>query len=139
MSIPNYRHLHYFRPRQQVLHSRCFPLNNVIQYLQRSVNHLDRLQHVLYFLSHLEKAVPARSSTPEARMTPASAQVEARAMDAPGGELRRVLGLWDLAFMIVGTVIGSGIFLVPGPILRNVGHSVPQAFAVWLGGGLLSL
>jgi len=53
--------------------------------------------------------------------------------------LRRVLGMWDLAFMIVGTVIGSGIFLVPGPILRNVGGSVPEAFAVWLGGGALSL
>ena len=53
--------------------------------------------------------------------------------------LRRVLGTWDLAFMIVGTVIGSGIFLVPGPILRNVGHSVPEALAVWLGGGVLSL
>jgi APA family basic amino acid/polyamine antiporter len=39
----------------------------------------------------------------------------------------------------VGTVIGSGIFLVPGPILRNVGGSVPEAFAVWLGGGALSL
>jgi len=61
--------------------------------------------------------------------------------DTPRPErgLRRVLGVWDLAFMIVGTVIGSGIFLVPGPILQDVGHSVPEAFAVWLGGGVLSL
>ena len=41
--------------------------------------------------------------------------------------------------MIVGTVIGSGIFLVPGAVLRAVGNSVPLALAVWLIGGVLSL
>jgi APA family basic amino acid/polyamine antiporter len=41
--------------------------------------------------------------------------------------------------MIVGTVIGSGIFLVPGAVLRAVGNSVPVALAVWLAGGALSL
>jgi basic amino acid/polyamine antiporter, APA family len=41
--------------------------------------------------------------------------------------------------MIIGTVIGSGIFLVPGTILRSVGNSVPVAAMVWLAGGVLSL
>ena len=41
--------------------------------------------------------------------------------------------------MIIGTVIGSGIFLVPGAVLRAVGNSVPVALAVWLTGGVLSL
>ena len=41
--------------------------------------------------------------------------------------------------MIIGTVIGSGIFLVPGTILRSVGNSVPLAALVWLAGGVLSL
>ena len=54
-------------------------------------------------------------------------------------QLRRVLGLWDLALMIIGTVIGSGIFLVPGAVLRAVGNSLPVALAVWLAGGFLSL
>src|SRR5260370_1950297 len=54
-------------------------------------------------------------------------------------QLRRVLGTRDLVLMIIGTVIGSGIFLVPGSILRAVGNSVPLALAVWLAGGLLSL
>ena len=54
-------------------------------------------------------------------------------------QLRRVLGMQDLVLMIIGTVIGSGIFLVPGSILRAVGNSVPLALAVWLAGGLLSL
>jgi APA family basic amino acid/polyamine antiporter len=57
----------------------------------------------------------------------------------PPGQLRRILGLWDLVLMIVGTVIGSGIFLVPGAVLRAVGNSVPVALAVWLAGGALSL
>jgi basic amino acid/polyamine antiporter, APA family len=41
--------------------------------------------------------------------------------------------------MIIGTVIGSGIFLVPATILDDVGHSVSLAMGVWLVGGVLSL
>jgi APA family basic amino acid/polyamine antiporter len=54
-------------------------------------------------------------------------------------QLRRVLSMWDLVLMIIGTVVGSGIFLVPGAVLRAVGNSVPVALAVWLAGGFLSL
>jgi basic amino acid/polyamine antiporter, APA family len=55
------------------------------------------------------------------------------------GQLSRVLGFRDLVVLVVGTVIGSGIFLVPGAVLRQVGNSVPLAMAVWFGGGVLSL
>jgi len=41
--------------------------------------------------------------------------------------------------MIVGAVIGSGIFLVPGAVLRAVDNSVPLALTAWLAGGILSL
>jgi APA family basic amino acid/polyamine antiporter len=47
--------------------------------------------------------------------------------------------MWDLVLMIIGTVIGSGIFLVPGAVLRAVGNSVPLGLTVWLAGGILSL
>lgn len=57
----------------------------------------------------------------------------------PAAQLERVLRLWDLVLMIIGTVIGSGIFLVPGTILKAVGNSVPLAAMVWLAGGVLSL
>jgi basic amino acid/polyamine antiporter, APA family len=60
-------------------------------------------------------------------------------VDEPAVQLKRVLGLWDLVLMIIGTVIGSGIFLVPGTVLRSVGNSVPLAGIVWLAGGVLSL
>jgi basic amino acid/polyamine antiporter, APA family len=53
--------------------------------------------------------------------------------------LRRVLRLQDLALLIVGTVIGSGIFLVPGLVLKTVGNSIPLAMTAWLLGGILSL
>lgn len=45
----------------------------------------------------------------------------------------------DLVSLIIGTVIGSGIFLVPGSVLRPVGNSVVVAMIVWLTGGVLSL
>jgi APA family basic amino acid/polyamine antiporter len=51
----------------------------------------------------------------------------------------RVLGFRDLVFLFVGAVIGSGIFLVPGSVLKQVGNSAPLALSVWLVGGLLSL
>ena len=53
-------------------------------------------------------------------------------------ELKRDLGIWSAAAIVVGTVIGSGIFLVPNAMVRNVG-SPKMVFAVWIFGGLLSL
>jgi len=53
--------------------------------------------------------------------------------------LLRALGLYDTAALVIGTVIGSGIFLVPAEIARAV-HSAPLMLAVWaLGGGLTLL
>lgn len=52
--------------------------------------------------------------------------------------LVRTLGLRDLTMLVVGIVIGSGIFLVPGPILRDVHGSVALSLLVWLAGGVLS-
>jgi basic amino acid/polyamine antiporter, APA family len=52
--------------------------------------------------------------------------------------LKRDLGVWGAASIVVGTVIGSGIFLVPKTMILNVG-STPMVFAVWILGGLLTL
>lgn len=54
-------------------------------------------------------------------------------------QLLRTLRLRDLVLLTIGSVIGSGIFLVPGPILRQVDHSVGIASLVWIAGGALSL
>jgi APA family basic amino acid/polyamine antiporter len=53
--------------------------------------------------------------------------------------LLRTLNFRDVVLLIIGTVIGSGIFLVPGPVLRNVHNRVGLALLVWLVGGVLSL
>ena len=54
-------------------------------------------------------------------------------------QLLRTLGLRDMVLLIIGSVIGSGIFLVPGSILRQVDQSVGMAALVWIVGGFLSL
>jgi len=54
-------------------------------------------------------------------------------------DLARSLGLRELVLIVVGTVIGSGIFIVPGAVLRQTGFDVGPALSVWLVGGLLSL
>ena len=53
-------------------------------------------------------------------------------------DLRRTLGFWPAAAVVVGTVIGSGIFLVPADMITAVG-SPSMVFAVWIFGGILSL
>ncbi|MDZ7632363.1 MAG: amino acid permease [Gemmatimonadaceae bacterium] len=53
--------------------------------------------------------------------------------------LARTLGTRDLTLLVVGNVIGSGIFLVPSSVLAQSGESVPIAMGVWLVGGVLSL
>ena len=55
------------------------------------------------------------------------------------GELKRTIGRGDLAVMVIGSVIGSGIFLVPGGVLTQSQGSVGWAMVAWLFGGILSL
>jgi APA family basic amino acid/polyamine antiporter len=52
--------------------------------------------------------------------------------------LQRVLGVWSAVSIVIGTVIGSGVFLVPSAMIRFVG-SVKLLFVVWIVAGLLSL
>ncbi len=52
--------------------------------------------------------------------------------------LVRELGRSDGIALVVGTVIGSGIFLVPGPIAVQL-HSLGAVLLVWTIGGLLSM
>lgn len=53
--------------------------------------------------------------------------------------LRRTLGFTDLLLLGIGTVIGSGIYLVPSVVLRETGMRPGVALAVWTVGGVLSL
>jgi APA family basic amino acid/polyamine antiporter len=53
-------------------------------------------------------------------------------------ELRRDLGLAAALAIVIGTVIGSGIFRVPQTMINSVG-TVHLVFWVWVAGGALSL
>ena len=53
--------------------------------------------------------------------------------------LARTLTKKDLVLLLVGTVIGSGIFLVPGGVVQQSGGHVGLALTVWFLGGVLSL
>ncbi len=52
--------------------------------------------------------------------------------------LKRDLGLWSAAAIVVGTVIGSAIFIVPRDMVNSVGSPM-MVFVVWIFGGMLSL
>jgi APA family basic amino acid/polyamine antiporter len=58
-------------------------------------------------------------------------------METQGRSLPRVLGLWDIVSIVIGGVIGSGIFLVPKDIAREV-QAPLLMMAVWAVGGILS-
>ncbi len=53
-------------------------------------------------------------------------------------DLRRDLGLWGAAAIVVGTVIGSGVFVVPKRAVLATG-SPDLVTLVWIFGGFLSL
>ena len=58
-------------------------------------------------------------------------------MDRP--TLARTLGFTDLVLIVIGTVIGSGIFIVPATVLAQSGGAIGTALLVWLVAGVLSL
>jgi basic amino acid/polyamine antiporter, APA family len=56
----------------------------------------------------------------------------------PFAGLPRVLGVSQATAIVVGTIIGSGIFLVPREMMQDVGSSA-LVYLAWIVGGLLSL
>ncbi|HTH53622.1 MAG TPA: amino acid permease [Edaphobacter sp.] len=58
--------------------------------------------------------------------------------EQPQTELPRVLNASHATSIVVGIIIGSGIFLVPREMMAAVGSS-SMVYAVWIVGGLLSL
>ncbi|MEO8584680.1 MAG: amino acid permease, partial [Acidobacteriota bacterium] len=59
-------------------------------------------------------------------------------MQQPSGAPRRLIGLVDATALVVGSMIGSGIFIVSAESARLVGTPA-RLLAVWLVAGLLTL
>jgi len=53
--------------------------------------------------------------------------------------LSRTLGFTDLVLIVIGTVIGSGIFIVPATVLAQSGGALGTSLLVWLIAGVLVL
>ncbi len=64
-----------------------------------------------------------------------NSNMASQAASRPG--LLRDLGLSQAAAVVVGTIIGSGIFLVPAEMMQAVG-SAKLVYLAWLVGGVLS-
>jgi len=79
----------------------------------------------------LPPAAPGSSAAP----SPAGASPSAPAHPE---ELRRVIGLWDAAALVVGLIIGSGIFRAPASVATEL-PSAALMLSAWVIGGLLSL
>ncbi len=69
---------------------------------------------------------------------PVQDQTHAIPSSSSAPDLPRVLGVWHATAIVVGTIIGSGIFLVPQEMMRAVG-SGRMVYLAWIVGGLLTL
>lgn len=71
--------------------------------------------------------------------TPLKEEVAAttRASAQNGPALVRGLNVWHAISIVAGTIIGSGIFLVPAEMMQDVG-STRLVYLAWIVGGLLS-
>ncbi|HEX5736165.1 MAG TPA: amino acid permease [Blastocatellia bacterium] len=76
-------------------------------------------------------------------MTPSRETLEspppppASALDAPSSLARR-LGLFDATMIVMGGIIGSGIFLNPSEVAREV-NTAPVILGAWAAGGVIAL
>lgn len=67
-----------------------------------------------------------------------SVQIKKGAADENGVQLKKELGLLDGVAIIIGVIIGAGIFVSPKGVLLHSG-SIGQAIVVWVLSGILSM
>lgn len=59
-------------------------------------------------------------------------------MSSAHTQLARVLGLWDATCVVIGAIIGVGIFFSPADVARVAG-TAPAALFAWIVGGVIAL
>lgn len=56
----------------------------------------------------------------------------------PNQDYARRLNTWDAAMIVIGGIIGAGIFLTPSTVAQNTA-SAAELLVLWVVGGLLTL
>ena len=59
-------------------------------------------------------------------------------MDAPEQELRRGFGLSTATFVVIASMVGTGILVSPGYMMASLGN-YPAIFGLWVIGGILAV
>lgn len=85
----------------------------------------------------------ARVSASETTVSPKTGfnetdQLKKASPDENGIQLKKELGLFDGVAIIIGVIIGAGIFVSPKGVLQHSG-SIGQAIIVWILSGILSM
>ena len=52
-------------------------------------------------------------------------------------QVKKQYGIWTGIAMVIGIVIGSGVFIKAGKVLNSVGGDLKLALLAWLVGGLV--
>lgn len=79
------------------------------------------------------------NAAPKTEFTDAKATKQLAPSGSDGGvQLEKELGLLDCVVIIVGVIIGAGIFVSPKGVLLHSG-SIGQAIIVWVFSGILSM
>lgn len=90
-------------------------------------------------LRHAFDRRPPNGATRHAATTDPPTRHSSDVSAPPGNaELPRVLGLWDATCVVVGAIIGVGIFFTPGDVARVTG-SASGAMLAWGLGGVVAL
>ena len=53
--------------------------------------------------------------------------------------LKRNVGLMDGVSIVVGSMIGSGIFIVPTGVLKYCNGDMPTSMIIWVAGGIIAI
>ena len=113
------------------------------QLLIASVTHWDeeKLEHLTYISRELKMSSDNKNGSyaPISKMEPMEIEGDdTKTKDDDKIELKPRLGLVQGCNVIVGCIIGSGIFVSPGAVLTQTG-SINMALTVWVLSGLYSM
>jgi basic amino acid/polyamine antiporter, APA family len=87
---------------------------------------------------HREPGAEREAGTKPALSAEREGAIERETLGRSAAELPRVLGLWDATCVVIGAIIGVGIFFTPRDVANVTGGAGPSMLA-WVVGGVVAL